>query len=255
MNGYSRIVHRDCVIVGGGWSGLMACKNLREEGLSAVVLEKRSDIGGVWLYSDDPETTTVMKSTCTTSSSTVTEMSDFPMPDEIGEFPHHKDILSYLKSYCKAFELYPHIRLNCEVKKVEKNGDEWCVTSKNEEIFRSRFLVVCSGVHSAPNRELEETLLKDFDGQIYHLGEIKRFISEAKGKRVLIVGGGESASDIVEEWFEHVESIIWSIPRGQHFFRKYAKLLPYRKPQALDKASSRALNIIVPFARGKPGMH
>ena len=255
MNGLnrSRVVPRDCVVIGAGWSGLLACKNLREEGLSVVVLEKRPDIGGVWFYSDDPETPTVMESTCTTSSSTLTEMSDFPMPDEIGEFPHHKDILSYLKSYCKTFDLYPYIRFNCGVEKADKLGDVWYVRCENGELFSSRYLVVCSGIHHTPNRELEGTLLKDFEGKIYHVGEIKKFVPEEEGRRIMVLGGGESASDIVEEWLDRVESIIWSIPRGQHFFRKYAKVLPHRKPQALDKACSRVLKFITPFVKGKPG--
>ena len=52
-----------------GWSGLVACKYMSEEGLSVVAIEKREDIGGVWRYSDDPSIPIIMKSTCCTSSS------------------------------------------------------------------------------------------------------------------------------------------------------------------------------------------
>lgn len=68
--------HNDVIVIGAGWSGLVACKCMLEEGLSAVAIEKKDGIGGVWLYSDDPTVPTVMKSTCCTSSTTVTEMSD-----------------------------------------------------------------------------------------------------------------------------------------------------------------------------------
>ena len=107
--------HHDVTIIGAGWSGLMACKSMLEEGLSVITLEKRDGIGGLWLYSDDPNEPTVMQSTCTTSSSCLTEMSDFPMPEEIGMFPHHIDVLEYLQSYAKHFKLMPHIRLNTGV--------------------------------------------------------------------------------------------------------------------------------------------
>ena len=66
--------------------------------------------------------------------------------------------------------------------------------------------------------------------------------------------GGETASDVLDEWYPNVKQIIWCIPRGQHFFRKRAKILPHRKPQALDKASSRAIKFIAPFVKSKPGM-
>jgi len=39
-----------------------------------------------------------------------------------------------------------------------------------------------------------------------------------------------------------------------HFFRKFAKILPNRKPQALDKASSRVMKFIAPYTKGKPGI-
>ena len=161
-------LHHDVTVIGAGWSGLVACKYMLEEGLSVVALEKREDIGGVWLYSNNPSITTVMQSTRTTSSSTVTEMSDFPMPEEIGMFPHHKDVWNYLHSYAKTFNLMPHIKLNIEVETVEKEGEVWSVCCSNGDTYTSKYLVVASGEHQDPNRELEESLLKGFTGKIYH---------------------------------------------------------------------------------------
>ena len=117
--------HHDVTVIGVGWSGLVACKYMLEEDLSVVAIEKREGIGGVWRYSDDPSIPTVMKSTCCTSSTTMTEMSDFPMPKEIGMFPNNIDVREYLESYAENFNLKPHIRLNTsvsEVKKEVKNG-------------------------------------------------------------------------------------------------------------------------------------
>ena len=51
----------------------------------------------------------------------------------------------------------------------------------------------------------------------------------------------------------NVYRLVWSIPRGMHFFRKFAKILPNRQPQVLDKASSRAMKFVAPFTKGKPG--
>ena len=79
----------DVTIIGAGWSGLLACKHMLEERLTVIALERRATIGGVWQYSDNPNKTSVMKSTQCTSSITVTEMSDFPMPDEFNTFPTH----------------------------------------------------------------------------------------------------------------------------------------------------------------------
>lgn len=255
--------HRDVIVIGAGWSGLVSCKYMLEEGLSVVALEKRADIGGVWLYSDDPDVPTVMKSTQCTSSSTVTEMSDFPMPKEIGMFPHHSDVLEYLRAYAREFRLLPHIRLNSCVECAEKRDDgTWKVVAtcerdrgvRKEEIYTSRYLVVASGEHQHPNKELEETVLSGFTGDVLHASQLKEPLEAYRGKRVLLLGGGETGSDICLDWIDHASCIYWSIPRGQHFFRKYSKVVPWGSPQALDKASSRMMKAIAPYHRSKPGL-
>lgn len=249
----SRIVFRDVIVVGAGWSGLLACKCMLEEGLTVMALEKRSDVGGLWCYTEDSGVITVMRNTKTTSSSSVTEMSDFPMPEEIGQFPKHEDVLKYLKSYCDTFHLWLHIRLDHCVTKVTKDGELWRVKCENGRQYTSKFLIVCTGSVQKPNRDLQHSLLKDFVGEIRHSSEFKTFIPEHANKRVMLIGGGETASDVVEEWYDHVSRLIWCIPRGMHFFRKFAKILPHRHPQALDKASSRVMKFIAPFTRSKPG--
>lgn len=244
----------DVVVVGAGWSGLVSCKYMLEEGLSVVALDKREKIGGVWQYTNNPTIPSVMKSTQCTSSSTVTEMSDYPMPEEIGMFPHHTDILEYLQGYATEFNLLPHIRLKCAVEQVEKRGEGWRVTCSTGDVYISTYLVVAAGVIQEPNRELQETALKGFTGKVFHACEVKEPLDEYKNSRLLLLGGGETGSDLCMDWFDHSKFIYWSIPRGQHFFRKYAKVVPWGKPQALDKASSRMMKILAPFHRSKPGL-
>ena len=250
----ARNFHHDVTVIGVGWSGLVTIKWMLEAGLSVVGLERRDNLGGVWYYSDDATVTSVMESTRTTSSSTVTEISDYPMPEDIGMFPHNKDVLKYLQGFAESFNLMPNIRCSIQIEKAEKEGETWIVRCANGDVYTSRFLIIATGVHQHPNRELEKTMLKGFTGKIYHAREIKKLIPEHKDQRLLVLGGGETGSDIVMEWFSHSKFIYWSIPRGQHFFRKYAKVVPWGKPQALDKASSRAMKTVAPFHKSKPGL-
>ena len=253
VNSKEHSYHNQVTVLGAGWSGVLATKYMLEEGLTVAALERRDNLGGVWYYSDDSRENTVMKSTIASSSSAVTEMSDYPMPHEMGYFPHHKDMLQYLHSYADHFHLLPHIHFNTTVEKATKQNDKWYVYTSNEEVFISDFLIVCTG-QSKPNRELSTTLFKDFAGSIYHAAEIKEPIKRLKGCRLLIVGGGETGSDLCSEWYNHTSLIYWSIPRGQHFFRRYTKILPWRKPQILDKVSSRLITTIAPYHRSKPGL-
>ena len=264
-NKSDHMTYTDVVVIGGGWSGVISCKYMLEEGLSVTVLEERSDIGGVWLYSDDPSIVTVMKSTQCSSSSTVTELSDYPMPESIGMFPHHSDMIEYLRSYVRHFKLTPYIRLNSTVEKVERKekeederggeeGERWVTTCSNGEVYKSKFLIVATGAVQKPNRELEGNMLKGFTGPIYHASQIKYPLEEFRGKRLLLVGGGETGSDICTDWYSHAKFIHWSIPKGQHFFRKYSKAVPWGKAQALDKASSRMMKLLAPYDQSKPGL-
>ena len=233
---------------------MAACKYMLEEGLSVVCLEGREDIGGLWRYSDDPNITTVMKSARTTSSSTFTEMSDFAMPEEIGMFPHNKDIMKYLRDYAAKFNLMPHIKVNSEVKMVKKEGDMWITTCITGQVYTSKHIIVATGVHQQPNLEPRDTILKGFTGKVYHAQQIKQPLEEHRGQRLLVLGGGETSSDICREWRDQMEFIYWSIPRGQHFFRNYGKVFPWSKPQAFDKASSRLMKSLIPYDKSKPGL-
>ena len=222
---------RDVIVIGAGWSGLMACKYMLEEQLTVVALEKRCDLGGLCVLPRILMLSQSWNQPKQTSSSAVTEMSDFPMPKKIGDFPKHDDILRYLKSYCDTFELWPHILLDHAVKEASKDGYLWKVECENGQVFKSKYLVISTGCNQVPNRHLEETILKDFEGEIRHSSELSH-LTRHKGKRVMLIGGGETASDVVEEWCEHVDRLTWSIPRGMHFFRKFSKILPNRQPQA-----------------------
>ena len=147
-------------------------------------------------------------------------------------FPHNIDIMEYLKSYTENFNLMPHniILFNTSVSEAKKEGETWHVTCSTDDVYTSTYLIVATGPNHTPNRELEETALKGYTGKVYHASEIKATMEEHKIERLLLLGGGETGSDICMEWFNHVKFTYWSIPRGQYFIRKYAKFVPWVKP-------------------------
>ena len=245
------MTYHEVTVLGAGWSGLLATKCMKEEGLTVVALERRDDIGGLWYYSDDPTEMTVMKSTRTTTSSTFTEMSDYPMPEEIGVFPHHIKILEYLKSYCEEFDLLRHIHFNTTAEKVQKIGELWYVHASTGITYTSKFLIVSTGRPIADDPR--DAIFGNFTGSIYHAKEIKEPMEEHRNCRLLVFGGGETSADICEEWYNYTTCIYWSAPRGQHFHMRYGKVLPWKNPQVYDKASSHLLTSVAPLDHGLPG--
>jgi dimethylaniline monooxygenase (N-oxide forming) len=114
-----------------------------QNNLRVVVLEAREHLGGVWYYSEEEtDKGGVMKSTRTTSSKTVTEMADFPMPEHYSHFPRHDEILAYLNAYCDRFNLRDHIRFNARVGSVEKQNDVWIVDDHRGKRYSSKLWLV-----------------------------------------------------------------------------------------------------------------
>ncbi|KAE9573061.1 hypothetical protein CGMCC3_g10788 [Colletotrichum fructicola] len=73
-------------VIGAGPGGLSALKELREVGFDVTLFEKRSDVGGLWTFSDDPSVTSAMAWTKSQISKFISYMSDFPFPDH---YPAH----------------------------------------------------------------------------------------------------------------------------------------------------------------------
>ena len=210
----------DVVIIGAGLSGLLACKHLRAAKLECLVFESSDDIGGVWKYRDKPNGKGgVMFSTVSTSSKTVNEFSDFPMPDDYPSFQKHTLILQYLNDYADHFGIRDAIRLNSEIVEATKRDDCWEIHDHHGNVYRSRYLIVCAGVHQFPNRfyQDDERFLSSTIKTI-HSSDYKRLTDEYLGKDILVFGGGETASDIAIELTHVANSVTMSIPHGQWFF-------------------------------------
>ena len=238
----------DVTIIGGGWSGLLAAKHMRDNGLSAVVLEARDKVGGVWRYSDDPSVTTVMRSTRTTSSRCITEVSDFPMPDDYPHFPHHTQVIDYLDRYVERFDLGARVHCNTEVVGASKVDGRWEVVDRAGNNWRSRFLVVSSGLHSRPNVDAARTVFEDFEGEIAHSGGYKQPTPAHEGKRILVFGGGETSSDIANELSSVAAEVHYAIPNGAWFLRRTFNDSPHS--DTLDSWSSTLRMVCSPTDKG-----
>jgi dimethylaniline monooxygenase (N-oxide forming) len=211
---------RDVVVIGGGLSGLVACKHLLAAGLDCVVLEGSDDIGGVWKYREEPNGKGgVMLSTVSTSSKTVNEFSDFPMPDHYPAFQKHTLVMDYLNDYADHFGLRDSIRLNTEVVDASKREDGWETRDNHGNEYKSRYLIVCSGMHQFPDKfYLEDERFREATVEMTHSSDYRRITEKFLGKDVLIFGGGETGSDIAIELTHAASSVTMAVPHGQWLF-------------------------------------
>ncbi|MFT4060102.1 MAG: NAD(P)-binding domain-containing protein [Legionella sp.] len=212
---------RVCVI-GAGPSGLAAIKNLQEQGVSDItVFEKSNQIGGNWVYDEENNHSSVYETTHIISSKRWSQFEDYPMPAHYPDYPSHRMVLKYFNSYAEHFDLTKYIWFNTTVTKVTQTEQEqWLVVYQDERGMHEAcfdYLLIANGHHW--DSYMPE-YPGDFSGEILHSHQYKK-ASVFQGKRVLVVGGGNSACDVAVEIARVSPKTYISMRRGYHIFPKF----------------------------------
>ncbi|KAH7079957.1 dimethylaniline monooxygenase 2 [Paraphoma chrysanthemicola] len=182
-------------VIGLGAAGLVALKNLKEEGFDVTGFERNSYIGGLWKYSEDDQTS-VLSTTIVNVSKERGCFSDFPFSESVSSHPTGAEVHDYLLSYAQHFNLMPHMKLNCPIEQIVFDDDlqKWSVNIRNQP-NRSfdKVLIAIGGMIGLPNVPTIENMDK-FEGESVHTQSFKR-PSNFEGRRVMVVGFGNSAAD------------------------------------------------------------
>lgn len=208
-------------LIGAGPMGLAMAKVLAEQGIAFQGFELHSDVGGLWDI--DAPRSTMYASAHLISSKRMTEFADFPMREDVAEYPSHREMRQYFRDFASHFDLYRHYRFNTEVTKVAPlggSGDGWQVAWRDAEgEHEAEFagIMIANGTLSEPN---VPSFKGDFDGELIHACSY-RDASQFDGKRVLIVGAGNSGCDIAVDAIHHGVSCELSMRRGYYFVPKY----------------------------------
>lgn len=226
---------RYCVI-GAGPSGLAAAKNLLEQGIECDILERHSAIGGIWDI-DNPHST-VYDTTYTITSKKVTAYTDFPFSERDPSYLHHRRVLGYLRDYAARFDLIARTRCNAEVTRVERQGECWDVFLASGECLRYQGLIVANGHNWKPKLP---NVAGEFRGQSFHSSAYRNPEGLA-GKRVLVVGAGNTGCDIAVEASHTAAATHISMRRGYYFVPKFIFGIP------ADELGQRSQSSLVPLA-------
>jgi dimethylaniline monooxygenase (N-oxide forming) len=220
-------------ILGAGSCGLVALKTLREYGLDVVCFEQGREVGGLWVLNNSSGRGGTYESLHINTSKTQTQFSDFPFPDELGNFPHHSHIANYLRNYAQHFELLRDIRFNEKVDHCAPldGGGYQLTTAHSTERFDA--LIVANGHHFAPLLP-EHSLYSEFKGSTLHSYDYRspdRPLA-LRGRRVVVVGMGNSAMDIACELSrsDAAQHVTVSARRGAWVMPKYLRGKPIDGP-------------------------
>ncbi|MBQ4803772.1 NAD(P)-binding domain-containing protein [Aquimarina sp. MMG015] len=216
-------------IIGAGPSGITALKNLKDKDLAVVVYDRNQEVGGNWIFSEDISHSSVFETTHIISSKTLSQYEDFTFDDfdsSVADYPSHDELKRYFQAYAKHFELYPYIEFGATVKHCNRISDsKWEITilqngDERKEMFTD--LVVCNGHHSVPR---VPRYPGHFSGEFIHSHEYKKAAPFAN-KKVLVIGGGNSACDVAVETSRVSKKTAISWRRGYRIIPKFFFGLP-----------------------------
>jgi cation diffusion facilitator CzcD-associated flavoprotein CzcO len=221
-------------IIGAGCSGFTTAKRLQDYGIPFDVFEASDDIGGNWYFNNPNGMSACYKSLHIDTSKYRLAFEDYPVPEHWPDYPHHAELLKYFHDYVDHFGLRKKITFNTRVEKaIRRNDGGWDVTLSSGDVRSYDALAVANGHHWAaripdyPGR---------FDGAQIHSHSYRSPFEPVNcvGKRVLVVGMGNSAMDVASELSQRpiAEKLFVSARRGVWVIPKYYKGQPIDKNPA-----------------------
>lgn len=232
----------DICIVGAGSSGVTVAKALKEAGLAFDIFEKGSDIGGMWRYENDNGQSSCYASLHIDTSRPNLGYSDFPIDPSLPDFLSHAQFLRYLESYADHFGIRSLVRLGTEVLSIKPVGSRFRVHLSNGKEREYGTVIVANGHLSDPRMP---DFSGSFDGEEIH-SHYYRTAGRYEGKRVMVVGLGNSAVDIAVDISRRAEHVFVSTRRSAWVMPKYL----FGRP--VDQVSGfigRALKLPTPATR------
>ena len=198
------------LVIGAGPVGLGIARALAGREIPYDQVEATGAVGGNWSHR-------IYRSAHIISSKRTTEFPEYPMPDDYPDFPSADQMLAYLSDYADHFDLTDKVEFDTCVEEVEERPEgtwETLLASGERRLYRG--LMVCNGHHwdrrwpDYPGR---------FEGEFIHSRD---YIGpeQLSGKRVLVIGGGNSACDIASEAARVAEECHLSLRRGYWFLPK-----------------------------------
>ncbi|MEJ2475659.1 MAG: NAD(P)/FAD-dependent oxidoreductase [Desulfobacterales bacterium] len=219
----------ETVIIGSGFSGLLAAIRLQKKGLNDfVLLERNADLGGTWQVNSYPGAEVDIPTSLYSISFVA-----YPFRKT---FAPQSELLAYTNHVIDKFGLRDQARTNQSVTRLTYDQDAylWQVETESGERYSARFIIDTSGVLAnphIPNIKGAET----FEGPIFHSGYWDHTVTY-EGKRVGVIGSGCSGAQIVPAIADKVSRLTlfmgqaqWILPRSDRQYsapERFVRTLP-----------------------------
>jgi len=201
---------------------------LREQGIPFDCFEKSDTVGGLWLINNKSGVASAYRELCINTSKPRMQYSDYPIPETYPDFCHHSHLAKYFSNYVDHFGFRDKISFETSVERAMRREDGvWEIELDNGETRTYDALLVANGHHWNPRwPEPAFPGSETFTGEQMH-SHFYRDKSIFTGKRVVVVGMGNSAMDIAVESSYVAESTQLVAREGAWIIPKYMFGKPY----------------------------
>ncbi|KAL2001313.1 hypothetical protein VTN02DRAFT_1913 [Thermoascus thermophilus] len=206
------------LVVGAGQAGLNVAARLQSLGISCLIVDKNERIGDNWrkryrtLVTHDP--------------AEYTHMAYLPFPKNWPQFTAKDKLADWFEAYASLMELNVWLKTTIKSASYDDTKGEWTVQlargqdngTISERTFHPHHVVFCTG-HSGEPKIPTFPGQDGFQGVVYH-GSQHRDASEydVKGKKVIVVGTGNSGHDIAENFYENGAEVTMLQRSGTYVF-------------------------------------
>jgi amino acid transporter len=214
---------RTYCLVGAGPAGLVMARALAQEGVPFDWYERHTEIGGIWDM-DNPGSP-MYSSAHFISSKYTSGFYGFPMPADYPDYPTWRQIRDYVRGFAAHFGLSSRVTLGVAVTAARPlAGDRWEVTLSDGQVRTYDGLIAAPGVTWHPS-------VPDLPGMDVFTGDVRHSVTfrdgmEFRGRRVLVVGAGNSGVDIASDAARHADRAFLSVRRGYRYVPKHIFGLP-----------------------------
>ncbi len=246
-------------VIGAGISGLTMSKMLLDYGLEFATFEASDRVGGNWAFDNPNGHSSAYRSLHIDTSKHQLSFKDFPMPADYPDFPHHTQVKDYLDAYTDAFDLRRHIEFENRVLHARRHPEGgWELETERNGPRRYDVLLVANGHHWDPRFADKPG---EFTGLTMHSHAYidPRTPYDLTGKRILIIGLGNSAADIAVELSSKTldnevvistRSSAWIVPK--YFAGKPADKYYRTSPYIPFAWQRKFVQVMQPLTAGRP---
>ncbi len=219
----------ETVIVGSGFSGLLAAIRLKKSQLDDfVLLERGSELGGTWQQNTYPGAEVDVPTGLYSVS--------FIPYRFTKKFAPQKELLAYTNYIIDKFDIRKSARTRQEVVALtyEEAQSSWRIEVASGESYRARFVIDTSGVLANPRTPHIEGA-ESFEGASFHTAYWDHDVPY-EGKRVGVIGSGCSGVQVVSALASEVDRLTlfmgtpeWILPRSDRQYstvERFALALP-----------------------------